>query len=48
VFSAGLVTTEKDWVRLPPDWRARVTPWPVQAVFDDERALDALLQRAGI
>ena len=48
VFSAGLVTTEKDWVRLPPDWRARVTPWPVQAVFDDDAALDALLTGAGI
>jgi tetraacyldisaccharide 4'-kinase len=48
VFSAGLVTTEKDWVRLPPDWRARVTPWPVQAVFDDDAALDALLERVGL
>ena len=40
---AGLVTTEKDWARLPPAWRARVTAWPVQAVFEDESALDALL-----
>ncbi|MDB5423307.1 MAG: tetraacyldisaccharide 4-kinase [Phenylobacterium sp.] len=44
-FSAGLVTTEKDWVRLPAEWRARVTPWPVQAVFDDQAALDALLAK---
>lgn len=44
-FGAGLVTTEKDWARLPPDWRARVTPWPVRAVFEDEAALDALLAR---
>jgi tetraacyldisaccharide 4'-kinase len=43
VFGAGLVTTEKDWVRLPPAWRARVTAWPVRAVFDDPEALDALL-----
>ena len=42
---AGLVTTSKDWVRLPPAWRAKVTPWPVQAVFDDPVALDALLER---
>jgi tetraacyldisaccharide 4'-kinase len=42
-FSAGLVTTEKDWVRLPAGWRERVTPWPVQAAFDDDAALDALL-----
>ena len=36
---AGLVTTEKDWVRLP-------AAWPVRARFDDEAALDALLQSA--
>lgn len=40
---AGLVTTEKDWVRLSPAWRAKVTPWPVRARFDDEAALDDLL-----
>ena len=45
VFDAGLVTTEKDWVRLPPDWRARVTAWPVRARFEDEAALDTLLAR---
>jgi tetraacyldisaccharide 4'-kinase len=45
-FGAGLVTTEKDWVRLPPEWRARVAAWPVRAVFEDEAALDALLARA--
>jgi tetraacyldisaccharide 4'-kinase len=48
VFGAGLVTTEKDWVRLPPAWRERVTPWPVAAVFDDPAALDALLTKAGV
>jgi tetraacyldisaccharide 4'-kinase len=42
-FEAGLVTTEKDWVRLPPAWRARVTAWPVRAEFEDAGALDALL-----
>jgi tetraacyldisaccharide 4'-kinase len=42
-FEAGLVTTEKDWVRLPPEWRERVTPWPVRAAFDDGDALDRLL-----
>ena len=45
-FNAGLVTTEKDWVRLPATWRARVAPWPVRAVFDDEAALDRLLANA--
>ncbi len=36
VFDAGLITTEKDWVRLPPEWRARVTSWPVRARFERE------------
>lgn len=43
---AGLVTTEKDWVRLPSAWQTRVTAWPVRARFDDEAALDAVLQAA--
>ncbi len=43
-FDARLVTTEKDWARLPPAWRARIQPWPVRAVFQDEAALDALLR----
>lgn len=47
-FSAGLVTTEKDWVRLPPAWRDRVTPWPVRARFEDEGALGRLLSEAGL
>jgi tetraacyldisaccharide 4'-kinase len=42
-FGAGLVTTEKDWVRLPPAWRARVAAWPVRALFADPGVLDALL-----
>ena len=33
-------------MRLPPDMRTRVTPWPVAARFDDAAALDALLDRA--
>lgn len=45
-FGAGLVTTEKDWARLPPSWRGRISAWPVRAVFDDEAALDALLAKA--
>lgn len=44
-YGSGLVTTEKDWARLPSAWRARVTPWPVRAVFADEAALEALLAR---
>ncbi len=48
VFDAGLVTTEKDWVRLPPAWRARITAWPVRAAFDDPAAIDALLAGIGL
>ena len=43
---ADLLTTEKDYARLPPAWRARVGVWPVQARFEDEAALDALLDDA--
>ncbi len=45
-YGAGLLTTEKDWVRLPAEWRAKVTPWPVRARFEDEAALDRLLDAA--
>ena len=30
---ADLITTHKDWVRLPPDWRARVWALPVSFRF---------------
>lgn len=46
VLEAGLVTTEKDWARLPPAWRERVVMWPVHARFENEAALDAMLLRA--
>lgn len=42
-FGAGLVTTEKDWVRLPAEWRERVSAWPVRARFEDEGAARRLL-----
>ncbi|MDG2519983.1 tetraacyldisaccharide 4'-kinase [Caulobacter segnis] len=42
-FDAGLVTTEKDWVRLPPQWRERIKAWPVRARFEDEAAVEVLL-----
>lgn len=45
-FGAGLVTTEKDWARLPPAWRAKISAWPVAAVFEDDAALEALLDLA--
>ncbi len=43
LFDAGLVTTEKDWARLTPEWRERVTAWPVRVRFEDEAAVDRLL-----
>lgn len=42
-FGATLVTTEKDWSRLPPDWRTRVTSWPVKSTFTDEAGFAARL-----
>jgi len=42
-LGAGLVTTEKDWIRLPPVWRDRVTAWPVRARFEDPEQLNAVL-----
>ena len=41
---AGLITTEKDWVRLPLGWRTRATAWPVRAVFEDETEIETLLR----
>ena len=43
VYGAGLVTTEKDWVRLTPDQRTHVVAWPVVARFEDEAAFTAFL-----
>jgi tetraacyldisaccharide 4'-kinase len=44
--SAKLVTTEKDWVRLPAKIQPQITAWPVQAQFANPAALDALLRDA--
>jgi len=44
-LGVGLITTEKDWVKLPAQWRERVTVWPVRARFEDEAALDRLLSQ---
>ncbi|HYC97756.1 tetraacyldisaccharide 4'-kinase [Brevundimonas sp.] len=45
-FGARLITTEKDWSRLPPAWRARVISWPVKATFEDPAAVSAALRAA--
>ncbi|MEO7027133.1 MAG: tetraacyldisaccharide 4'-kinase [Caulobacteraceae bacterium] len=44
-LDAGLVTSEKDWARLAPEWRERVSAWPVRATFEDGAALEGLLRR---
>lgn len=40
---AMLLTTEKDWVRLSPDWQKIVTAFPVKLVFDKTDFLTKLL-----
>ncbi|HVA35413.1 MAG TPA: tetraacyldisaccharide 4'-kinase [Stellaceae bacterium] len=42
---AELITTEKDWVRLAPAWRARIEYLPLTIEWRDERALETLLDR---
>lgn len=44
-LGAGLVTSEKDWVRLSSAWRERVVAWPVRARFEDETAAERLIER---
>ena len=46
VYDAGLVTTEKDWVRLTPEQRAAVAAWPVAARFEDEAGFAAFVMGA--
>jgi tetraacyldisaccharide 4'-kinase len=42
---SSLVTTEKDWVRLSPEWRGRIKALPLSVHWDDEAALASLLAR---
>lgn len=45
VVHAMLITTEKDFVRLPPAERQDIRYVPVRAAFENRAALDALLDR---
>jgi tetraacyldisaccharide 4'-kinase len=42
-YEAALITTEKDYVRLPKGYRKGVQIWPVSVVFEDELTLRRLL-----
>lgn len=44
--SARLVTTEKDFVRIPAAERDGILAWPVEAVFAEPARLTALVQQA--
>ena len=35
-LGAQLVTTQKDWVRLPAEWRERIFVLPVALALDDD------------
>ncbi len=43
---AQLITTEKDWVRLPQDVQTQVAAWPVRATFAEPSRVEALIERA--
>jgi len=42
-YGASLITTEKDYVRLPKGYRKGVHKWPVSVHFEDELTLRRLL-----
>ena len=44
--SATLVTTEKDWVRLPTAWRVRILAIPIVVRWQDETAIETLIMQA--
>ncbi|MCP2670848.1 tetraacyldisaccharide 4'-kinase [Maricaulaceae bacterium EIL42A08] len=43
---ATLITTEKDWVRLPGAVQPGVTTWPVRATFAEPARVEALIEMA--
>lgn len=44
--NALLITTEKDYVRIPKDMRRIIHSWPVAAELDTPEVLDGIIERA--
>jgi len=44
-LGAQILTTEKDWVRIPEELRDRITPVPVTVSWDSAREVEALLDQ---
>jgi tetraacyldisaccharide 4'-kinase len=42
-YKAQLITTEKDYVRIPTSWQKNVLVWPVSVQFEDELAVRRIL-----
>ena len=42
-YGAQLITTEKDYVRIPPPYKKQIAVWPVAVNFEDELTLRRLL-----
>jgi tetraacyldisaccharide 4'-kinase len=42
-LDARLITTEKDFMRIPPAWRERVTTLPITVTFDEPESLTAFI-----
>ncbi|HHL43025.1 MAG TPA: tetraacyldisaccharide 4'-kinase, partial [Hellea balneolensis] len=42
-YDARLITTEKDFMRVPKSFHKMVIDWPVEIVFEDELTLRQIL-----
>lgn len=42
-YGAKLITTEKDYVRIPTEYKKYIHPWPVSVMFEDELNLRRIL-----